>query len=147
MVFKTIVVGSNPTFLVALIMWLFYSNLSNFLLKLIKHDQSIIKLVFLIINWFLVSLRLTKLEFMQTDENIVKYSYEKLIFFNSFTFCIDYIYLLYISNKNVFNSIGVSFSIATKTKQLFNNNFYKFNNNFFELKSFNQTINLGLISI
>jgi len=126
---------------IALLMW-------SFLLKTVEQNKSLYSLLFLLFDWFLINLRITKADQEDSDKGLVFFELEKSILFKGVFWSIFDLVFVYIS------SVFYSFARNTKTsnisslkvEQLSNNRFYLYNNNE-TVNSLNQTLFFGIRSI
>ena len=77
--------GSNPTFLVyAQLMWLLVSKTSIFLRKVADQNQQLVNLILLIVNWLLVVFKISKLDKIESDKDVIHIEWEKNFLFKGF---------------------------------------------------------------
>jgi len=133
-------------------MWLFLYKVSSpsakILNRIFYQNIRVICVIFLILDWLLIILKIRKLDHAESDDDVVELEWEKtLLHFGFFWFLIDYTFLivssacLNLSNKNKRTS-----NMSVKISQLSNNNMYIFNNNM-GILSFSQTFLYGARSI
>ena len=142
--------GSNPvSFVLGLLMWLVLNKLYLYLKNTIRKKKQINVLSFVILNWTLNTLKISKLDSKDSDNNILYQNFEKFFFKNNVVlFIIDILFVYFLSLLNSFNKKSKSVSFLNKhlTTQLDNNRFYYFNNNFSLLNN-KQSFFYGLKSV
>ena len=124
------------------------SSFVLFLQKFFLYNRSIGSLVFLILEWLFVVLKITRLEKKESDLEVVDVKWEKTILNkNPLFFFIDTVYLyLYSMNFNFFKNTNHVFFMESKIQQLNTGGFYSFSNRF-NLFSVTQLSLYGLRSI
>lgn len=118
-----------PLPLSALLMRLL-NNFFKFSRKVIEQNKQLNILIFLFIDWLLITFKISKLEKKKIDNAVVYQEWEKkLLSRGIFWYYIDYILLFTLSTcldfKKNFKNVPLS---DIKNKQLTNNGFYLFNN-------------------
>jgi hypothetical protein len=104
-------------------------------------------LIFLILNWFLVVFKVTKVNETNSYKDFVQFElYKKLAFKGLFWYFLDLFYFYIFSFCFSFLKKSKQSNFNFKLTQLNNNNFYKFNNNN-TLLSTTQTFLYGLRSV
>ena len=98
-------------------------------------------------DWFLINLRVSRLESTTSDNGTYQYEIEKSVFFGGFFWFIDLLLLYYTSYKFSRKQNSFTGTNNVKLKQLNNGNFYRFNNNPTTLSTNLQTVSFGLLSI
>jgi hypothetical protein len=100
-----------------------------FFKKIVEQNKQVGILVFLLLNWLLVVLRITKLDKIDSDMSVLNATKEKYILSRGIYFLfLDYLYLYVGSLLFYFNNFKGVVPVNIKIQQLNNNNFYKFNN-------------------
>jgi hypothetical protein len=100
-----------------------------FFKKIVEQNKQVGILVFLLLNWLLVVLRITKLDKTDSDMSVLNTTKEKYILSRGIYFLfLDYLYLYVGSLLFYFNNFKGVVPVNIKIQQLNNNNFYKFNN-------------------
>ena len=119
-----------------------------FLRKTIEQNKHLGGLLFLIVDWFLSTLKVIKLENKNSDLIVISTYKEKRFFSNTLLLSlIDYVYIYLLTvSMGIELNIKNTFSMNIKTKQLDNSGFYLFNN-VFNLSSLNQLHLYGLRSV
>lgn len=120
----------------------------SFFKKTVEQNQQLSGLLFLLLDWFLNVLRVSRVEHESTDTTIINTHKEKLLL-SSGTNVIFLDYFLLLINSITLNgllNIKNIFSMNLKTKQLTTGGFYSFNNHF-NLFSINQLYLYGIRSI
>ena len=119
-----------------------------FLRKTIEQNKHFGGLLFLIVDWFLSTLKVIKLENKNSDLIVISTYKEKRFFSNTLLLSlIDYVYIYLLTvSMSIELNIKNTFSMNIKTKQLDNSGFYLFNN-VFNLSSLNQLHLYGLRSV
>jgi hypothetical protein len=125
------------------ILWL--GNVSTFLRTVFNQNKKIINLIFLLLNWFLVALKITQNNKIKFDNSIINFEWEKSFSQKGFLFSlIDTFFLLCLNRLFRFkNSLKKNFYVTSKISQLDNNKFYTFNNK----ENFNSTLQLFLYGL
>ena len=118
-----------PLPLSALLMRLL-NNFFKFSRKVIEQNKQLNILIFLFIDWLLITFKISKLEKKKIDNAVIYQEWEKkLLSRGIFWYYIDYILLFTLSTcldfKKNFKNVPLS---DIKNKQLTNNGFYLFNN-------------------
>ncbi len=128
-------------------MWSLGCKTFSFLRKIFEQNLYISTLIFLILDWLLVSLRVTKVNNVNSDSDLYYLEWEKKLMFRGlFWLFLDFISLYMLSTGLKFNKKLNQFSFDIKLQQINNNNFYSFNNNV-TTNSLSQTYLYGLRSI
>ena len=111
-------------------MWLLVSKTSIFLRKVADQNQQLVNLILLIVNWLLVVFKISKLDKIESDKDVIHIEWEKNFLFKGFFWVfIDTLSLFFLSRVlNFKNNVRQTFLMKTKVSQLTNNNFYIFNN-------------------
>jgi len=124
------------------------SSFALFLQKFFLYNRSVSSLIFLILEWLFVVLKITRLEKKESDLDVVDVKWEKTILNkNPLFFFIDTVYLYLSSmNFNFYKNINHVFFMEAKTQQLNTGGFYSFSNRF-SLFSITQLSLYGLRSI
>jgi hypothetical protein len=122
--------------------------LNKILDKVFYQNTHLISLVFLILDWFLTTLKINKLEGSKSDDDILDLEWEKtLLHFGLFWFLVDYIFLAFLTLcLNLTNKTKQTNNMSIKVSQLNNNNMYIFNNSV-GLFSLTQTFLYGVRSV
>lgn len=137
-----------PLPLLAQLVWSLGNKFSSFLYNTFQQNLYVSTLIFLVLDWFLVTFKVTKFdESSNSDLDFYYYEWEKKIicrgFFWSF---VDYFSFFLFSYSYRFNQKLNHSGFNVKLKQINNNMFYSFNNSF-DVKSTTQTFLYGLRSI
>lgn len=128
-------------------MWSLGSKTSSFIRKILEQNLHVSTLIFLILDWFLVSFRISKTNNVNSDLDLYYLEWEKkLMFCGVFWSFIDLFSLYFLSSSLKFNKKFNQFSFDIKLQQINNNKFYLFSNNT-GLFSISQTYLYGLRSI
>lgn len=128
------------------LVWSLGNRFFSFLYNTFQQNTHTSTLIFLILDWFLVSLRISKSN-DDSDSDLYYFEWEKKILSKGLLLSlIDFFsfYLFSISFK--MNKKLNQYGFDVKLKQINNNNFYTFNNNF-DVKSTTQTYMFGLRSV
>lgn len=134
--------GSSPTSPVVLLMLSFRS----FLRKTVDQNQQLSNLLFLFLDWALNVLKISRVEYKNTDLLVINTYKEKLSLSTRFL-VLDCIFVLFSSvSSGIFSNLKNIFSMNIKTKQLNTSGFYIFNNNF-NVFSINQLYLYGVRSV
>jgi len=134
--------------LLAQLVWSLVNKFSSFLYNTFQQNSYISTLVFLILDWFLVTLRITKFnESSNSDLDFYYYEWEKKIICNGFFWSfVDYFSFYLFSLSYRFNQKLNHSDFSIKLKQINNNTFYAFNNKV-SVQSTTQTFLYGLRSV
>lgn len=128
-------------------MWFLSLKTSSFVRKIFEHNFYVSTLIFLILDWFLVSFRVAKSNNSNLDHDLYHLEWEKKLMFKGiFWYFLDIFSFYVLSRSLVVNKKFNHFSFDVKLKQISNNNFYVFNNKV-GLSSLSQTYLYGLRSI
>jgi len=101
--------------------------LKSFFRKIISQNKQINDLFFLILDWFLVVFRISKLDKPDADSSVLNTIEEKRILTNGiFISLIDFFYT-YLSSLYFSGKYRTTSLVDDKIQQLDNNNFYRFN--------------------
>ncbi len=120
----------------------------SFLWKTILHNRPVINLLFLILEWLLALLKISRLEEKESDSEVLSVKFEKTFIQKGILISVvDYIYIKVYSSLSTFSkNLNHVFFMESKTQQLDVNGFYFFNNKF-SLSSVHQLSLYGLRSI
>lgn len=118
----------------------------SFFKKTLKQNKQISGLILLILDWFLVAFRITRLDKTEADSSVLNTIEERRILTAGiFITFIDLVYI-YISSLYYSGRYRNTSLVDAKIQQLNNNNFYKFNNKFSVLST-QQLFLYGLRSV
>lgn len=101
----------------------------------------------MLVDWFLINLRVSKLESTDSDKDTHQHEIEKSLFFGGFFWFLDLLFLSYTSYKFSRRQNSFTGTNNVKLRQLNNGNFYTFNNSSSTLSANLQTVFFGLVSI
>jgi hypothetical protein len=112
------------------------------------HNRPVINLLFLILEWLLALLKISRLEEKESDSEVLSVKFEKTFIQKGILISVvDYIYIKVYSSLSTFSkNLNHVFFMESKTQQLDVNGFYFFNNKF-SLSSVHQLSLYGLRSI
>jgi hypothetical protein len=137
-----------PLPLLVQLMWFLSNKTSLFLRNIFQHNVHVGTVIFLILDWFLVTLRITKSEnTSDSDNDFYYFEWEKKTLCRGiFLSFLDFLFLTLFSYSYKINKKLNQHGFDIKLKQISNNTFYSFNNTF-NVKSTSQTYLYGLRSI
>jgi protein-S-isoprenylcysteine O-methyltransferase Ste14 len=120
----------------------------SFFKKTVEQNQQLSGLLFLLLDWVLNVLRVSRVEHESADTTIINTHKEKLLLSTGTNIILlDYFFtLIGLITLNGSLNIKNIFSMTLKTKQLNTGGFYSFNNHF-NLFSINQLYLYGIRSI
>lgn len=128
-------------------MWFLISKILSFIRKTLEQNQYTKDLIFLFLEWFLITFKITKLEEKDSDTSTVYLEWEKdLLAKGPFWYISDLFISFLFSKFFKVSKKSNHFDFNIKLKQFNNNNFYHFNNKFNSSFLF-QTYLYGLRSI
>ena len=74
--------SSKPSLRVRILLPLIFALLVwSFLLKIVEQNKSLYSLLFLLFDWFLVNLKIVKLDSKLSDKNLIFFEFEKILLF------------------------------------------------------------------
>lgn len=110
------------------LMWLLWCKGFNFFRKIVEQNKQFSTLLYIFIDWVLISLHITKIDNVKSDNNIL-YSSKINFFLNNGTqFWIDFFNVYFFNKLFKFGQTNKHyFNLNIKTNQFNNNQFYFFN--------------------
>lgn len=110
-------------------MWSLLYKFFSLFRNIFNQNSYITSLLFLVLNWFLVVLRVSDVKDFSSDKNLTQLEwYKKLAFKGLFWYLVDLLYFYSLSFYLNFNNKTKQQGFGFKLLQLNNNSFYTFNN-------------------